>query len=224
MIRLLIPLFVLAVLLSACSTRVISDEERKLPKIDAQASSQEGSSSSTVLIPTLPSPETVNEDSAQEEPVIYRADLSQSFIAFIGAKGDIVSHEGKFDDFDVSLTVVAGTPTALDVAVQIDSMVTDSQNLTDHLLSADFFEEETYPQAVFKATAFENTGGSTYSVSGDLTIKGTTLPVTFTADITEYYLVLTHTLDRTAFSVGGPATGLKALDASVPLEVKIVYQ
>ena len=48
-----------------------------------------------------------------------------------------------------------------------------------HLRSPDFFDAETYPEIVFVSTAIERVRDDRYQVTGDLTIKETTRPVTF---------------------------------------------
>src|SRR3546814_17421246 len=47
-----------------------------------------------------------------------------------------------------------------------------------HLKSADFFDAANYPNITFKSTSIENTGKDTYKLSGDLTIRDMTKPVT----------------------------------------------
>jgi polyisoprenoid-binding protein YceI len=50
-----------------------------------------------------------------------------------------------------------------------------------HLASDDFFSSEQYPEALFVITSAERRGKNTYVVSGDLTIKGITHPISFEA-------------------------------------------
>jgi polyisoprenoid-binding protein YceI len=64
-------------------------------------------------------------------------------------------------------------------AASIDSGVDE---FDDHLKSADFFGVANNPQITFKSTAVSLAGGARGTVTGDLTIKGVTKPVTF--DIT----------------------------------------
>ncbi len=57
--------------------------------------------------------------------------------------------------------------------------------LSKHLKSADFFDAEQYPASVFEIASVkkDNTSENTYEISGDLTIKGITNPITFFAEI-----------------------------------------
>ena len=54
---------------------------------------------------------------------------------------------------------------------------TGSEQRDGHLKSADFFEVETYPTWEFRSTAIR-ADGDDYAIDGDLTIRGTTRPVT----------------------------------------------
>ena len=55
-----------------------------------------------------------------------------------------------------------------------------------HLMSADFFDVETFPEITFVSTAVEPTGDTTALVTGDLTIKDNTRPVVL--DVTLNYI------------------------------------
>ncbi|MCB0611596.1 MAG: YceI family protein, partial [Lewinella sp.] len=47
-----------------------------------------------------------------------------------------------------------------------------------HLRSADFFDVDNHPQAHFRSTKVERTGDKRAKLTGDLTIRGVTKPVT----------------------------------------------
>lgn len=74
-------------------------------------------------------------------------------------------------------------------------------NLDGHLKSDDFFGIEKYPTAKLVFTKVKAKGKNSYSVTGDLTIKGKTAPVTF--DISIYGSKATASLkvDRTKYDV-----------------------
>lgn len=57
------------------------------------------------------------------------------------------------------------------------------RRLRNHLLNADFFDVERFPTAVFKSTGAKRIGPARWQVSGDLTMRGVTKPVTFATDI-----------------------------------------
>ncbi|MEX0811387.1 MAG: YceI family protein [Chitinophagales bacterium] len=55
--------------------------------------------------------------------------------------------------------------------------------LENHLKSDDFFSVEKFPTSTFKITKAVDEGNGKYEITGDLTIKGITNPVTFPATI-----------------------------------------
>jgi polyisoprenoid-binding protein YceI len=52
-----------------------------------------------------------------------------------------------------------------------------------HLFSEDFFATERFPEAMFSITQIEHTNDGKNRITGDLTIKGITHPVSFLADV-----------------------------------------
>src|SRR6202008_3763635 len=46
-----------------------------------------------------------------------------------------------------------------------------------HLRTGDFFDAETYPEIAFRSTSAQRLDAETYRLTGDLTIKGTSKPV-----------------------------------------------
>ncbi|PKC51538.1 Lipid/polyisoprenoid-binding, YceI-like protein, partial [Rhizophagus irregularis] len=75
---------------------------------------------------------------------------------------------------DLSDLTTAQITFTLDVA-SINTRNTDRDN---HLKGADFFDVEKYPSITFKSTSIEKDGDD-YKLTGDLTIKDVTKPVTF---------------------------------------------
>ncbi|CAA9296068.1 MAG: Rhodanese-like domain protein [uncultured Cytophagales bacterium] len=74
-----------------------------------------------------------------------------------------------------------------------------------HLASDDFFSSEQYPEATFGITGAEPRGNGFYHVTGDLTIKGITHPVSFDAQVNRLGTLVTAsgkiTIDRTKFGI-----------------------
>jgi len=68
-------------------------------------------------------------------------------------------------------------------ALDIDSIDTNQGQRDGHLKSAEFFDAEKYPQITFSSTSFKTTGEEDeYTLTGDLTVKGITKPVTLNAE------------------------------------------
>jgi polyisoprenoid-binding protein YceI len=134
--------------------------------------------------------EKATDDKAGETPPAAAAKTfalatEGSSVGFIGAKvtGD---HKGGFDKFSGSATVEGGKLTAMSIVIEVDSMTSDSPDLTGHLKNADFFDVPQFPQAKFdllSATEKAGEGGATHEVAGNLELKGKANKVTFPATL-----------------------------------------
>lgn len=95
------------------------------------------------------------------------------------------SHDGTFPDVEGTISLVGGTPEGSSVEVMIDTtaVTSDTEKLTQHLKSADFFDVEAHPEASFRSTSITADGDGTYRVTGDLQMHGVTRQVSFPATI-----------------------------------------
>ena len=75
------------------------------------------------------------------------------------------------DDADVTHSLV-------EITVKTASIDTGHPKRDAHLRTADFLDVENIPEMTFKSTRVEEAGPSALRVAGDLTIRGTTRPVT----------------------------------------------
>ena len=113
-----------------------------------------------------------------------------------------------------------------------DSIFTNDEKRDGHLRSGDFFDSEKFPKLSFKSTRFEGSG-STWKLTGDLTIKDVTRPVTLDVEWsgqakdpwgnTKAGLNLSGTLDRKAFGLTWNAA-LEAGGVLVSDEVRILAE
>ncbi len=69
-------------------------------------------------------------------------------------------------------------PLTLDVTMDVNSVDVGNERLDGHLKSEDFFYATEYPEATFKSTSAKKVRDRVYEVSGDLTIRGVTRPIT----------------------------------------------
>ena len=108
----------------------------------------------------------------------WELDSSHTSAGFVGRYLMISKVAGKFTD-------VAGTfhleedPTksTVNVSIKTDSLTTAHADRDGHLKSPDFLDVSEYPSIDFVSTSVEGSE-SKYWVTGDLTIKGVTRPVT----------------------------------------------
>ena len=111
-----------------------------------------------------------------------------SKIEFTGSKVT-GKHDGGFKQFSGTIDLAGNKPEDSKVSVEIDmtSVFTDADGLTDHLKTADFFDVAKYPKASFVSTKIvpdTAKGANNYTVTGDLEMHGTKKAVTFPAAIT----------------------------------------
>jgi polyisoprenoid-binding protein YceI len=76
----------------------------------------------------------------------------------------------------------SGKITAIDATIDVASIDTRNSDRDNHLKSADFFDAETFPDIHFVSTSITSKDEDEYTITGDLTIKGTTKSITFEAE------------------------------------------
>ena len=64
-----------------------------------------------------------------------------------------------------------------DAVIEVASLTTNTRMRDDDLRSTNFFAAANFPTMIFKSKAWKSTGGNTYAVTGDLTIKSVTKEV-----------------------------------------------
>ena len=123
---------------------------------------------------------------AKAGAVTHAFSQADSKVSFVGAKVT-GKHDGGFQRFSGTIQLVAGDPTRSSVSVEVDnaSIFTDSDRLTGHLKSEDFFAVERHPKTRFTSTQIEagGEGSATHTVTGNLDLHGVTKAITFPATI-----------------------------------------
>src|SRR6478736_5852158 len=70
-----------------------------------------------------------------------------------------------------------------EVILKVATVDTRNQQRDDHLRSGDFFDAEKWPEIRFESTRIEEVEDNAYMVSGDLTIRDVTKPVTIPIEL-----------------------------------------
>jgi polyisoprenoid-binding protein YceI len=104
----------------------------------------------------------------------WAIDPSHSEVGFT-ARHLMSKVRGLFEKFEGQ--IVTGENPSATATIDLNSINTRDENRDAHLRSADFFDVENTGQMSFASTKVENDGAS-LRVTGDLTIKGVTKPVT----------------------------------------------
>jgi polyisoprenoid-binding protein YceI len=119
----------------------------------------------------------------QGEKFAITTDTSK--IEFVGSKVT-GSHHGSFAKFSGMIDFL-GQPekSKVSVTIDMDSESTDTEGVTKHLKTPDFFDVAKYPQSTFESTAIKPGGekGATHTVTGNLQLHGVTKSITFPATI-----------------------------------------
>lgn len=114
----------------------------------------------------------------------WTIDTAHSEIGFKVKHLVISTVSGKFNSFEGKLE---GDPTDLtntqiSFTADIDSITTGNEQRDGHLKSADFFDAANHPKLTFKSTAIVPKGDNEYKVTGNMTIRNTTKPLTLNVD------------------------------------------
>ena len=115
---------------------------------------------------------------------IWTIDKAHTEIGFKIKHLVISTVSGKFTSFEGKLE---GEPedfknAKISFAADVDSIHTGNEQRDGHLKSADFFDAANYSKLTFTSIKIEQKDGSEYKVTGDLTIKDVTKPVTLNVE------------------------------------------
>ena len=118
---------------------------------------------------------TVIEDIAGD----YTLDASHTRLGFSARHAMVTTVRGAFKEFEGTAHVDTANPanSKVDVTIKTESVDTGVEDRNAHLRSGDFFEVEKYPTISFASTDVERDGDD-WTITGDLTIKDVTKPVT----------------------------------------------
>lgn len=106
----------------------------------------------------------------------------QSKIEFVGAKVTR-DHQGRFNKFDGWIEYAGGKPSRIAFEIDTTDIWTDTDQLTQHLKSPDFFDVAKYPKATFVSTSLTDApagspNGATHILEGNLNLHGVEKEVT----------------------------------------------
>lgn len=111
----------------------------------------------------------------------WTADTAHSSVGFAVRHMMVSNVKGSFDKFTASVDGDPADPASARISAKIEvaSVNTREPKRDDHLRSADFFDAASFPKMTFKSTKIARKGDDELELTGDLTIKDITHPVTF---------------------------------------------
>ena len=112
----------------------------------------------------------------------WRVDPRHSSVEFAVRHLMISTVKGRFAD--VSGTLIGDETdlghASIELTIPVAGINTHEGQRDAHLRSADFFDSEHYPAITFRSTNIVRAGSDSFTVTGDLTIRGVSKPITLT--------------------------------------------
>lgn len=113
----------------------------------------------------------------------WQLDAAHTSASFSVRHMMISAVRGHFDQASGSAQVEDGKVKSASVDIDVASIATRDAQRDAHLKSGDFFDAENHPHLHFETTQVEHVADDKYRIGGNLTIRGTTRPVTLDAEI-----------------------------------------
>jgi polyisoprenoid-binding protein YceI len=175
---------------------------------------------------------TVSEAQSTLTTGTWKVDATHSQVGF-AVDYMVGTFRGTFSPFEATLEVAEDGTATLVGSAPVSGVRVQDENLAAHLQSPDFFDAERAPEITFRSTSIERTGDE-ITVTGDLSIRGTSLPVELTGTVgepaadpfggTRFLMRLEGTINRVSFGIdwNNPLPdGRPALDNEVTLTAEL---
>jgi len=110
----------------------------------------------------------------------YTLDPAHTRIGFVARHAMVTKVRGAFNEFEGTATLDGANPANSRAQVTINAASIDTRNAQrdEHLRGNDFLAMRDYPQITFSSTGARQVDDTTFELTGDLTIKGVTNPIT----------------------------------------------
>lgn len=142
----------------------------------------------------------------------YQLDPQHSNVEAVARHLMVTKVRGRFSDVTGQITIgEQPEESSVEATIKADSIDTGVVERDTHLRSPDFLDVERFPEIRFVSTKVEKTGETALAVTGDLTIRDVTKPVTLQVDYEgeavdpwgnrKIALAVTGELDREAFGM-----------------------
>lgn len=170
---------------------------------------------------------------ARPEPVQYTVDKWHTRIYFSISHMGLSEFSGRFLEYDVAFVFDEENManSNVEVTVPVASIDTFSPELNSKIGDEMFFDIANHPEMHFLSTEIEQVDARHAMMTGDLTIKGTTLPVTFDVQFNDKVMhpfysrnnagfSATATIDSRAYDVNRLPDWMVGSDVSIRIELE----
>ena len=164
--------------------------------------------------------------------MIWEIDSTRSQVSFAIRVMSVTTTRGSFNALRGQLYIDEQNPANSWVEAEIDAASINTHNIVrdTHLRSGAFFAVKKYPTIAFRSTRVEQIGGSAYKVTGNLTLLGTTRPITFDVSysgqsaglIARAGFTARATIDRDDFGLGRGMIVEAAAGKTATVEIALV--
>ena len=190
----------------------------------------------TVLIAQAPMAAPGTKDVTKITGGNYTVDPGHTQIVFAYDHMGFSNNMGVISESTGTLTLDPKNPAAAKVAIDVPvtNIKTGVAKLDEHLAKPDFFDTAKFPKATFVSTGVKPDGPTGADITGNLTIKGITKPVTLAA---EFYgagkspamaggkenigFIATTTIKRSDFGMG---YGVPMVGDAIELKIIAAFQ
>ncbi|MFJ3765761.1 YceI family protein [Streptomyces sp. NPDC090082] len=123
----------------------------------------------------------------------YVLDPAHTRIGFVARHAMVTKVRGAFHQFEGTARLDGGDPSRStgQLVIKTGSIDTGVEQRDEHLRTNDFLDAPNFPDITFRTTKIEQKSDTDYQVTGDLTIKETTKPLTidfeYTGNATDPY-------------------------------------
>lgn len=115
----------------------------------------------------------------------YTLDVAHTTVGFVARHAMVTKVRGRFTDFEGTVHIDQDlTKSTAKLVIKAESIDTRQEMRDAHLRSNDFLAMEEYPEITFESTKVERAGDDVATISGDLTVRGVTKPVSFDMEYT----------------------------------------
>ena len=121
----------------------------------------------------------------------YTIDTAHSRVGFVARHAMVTKVRGSFNEFEGAIHLDGANPenSSGRVIIQAKSIDTRNSQRDDHLRSNDFLDMDNHAEVTFVSTAIKQDDDTTFTVVGDLTVRGVTksveIPFEFTGSATD---------------------------------------
>ena len=110
----------------------------------------------------------------------YQLDPAHTTVGFVARHAMVTKVRGRFSEFEGQVHIDEDlAKSSVRLVIQAQSIDTRNETRDNHLRSNDFLAMEQFPEITFSSTGIEPVGDEAVTITGDLSIRGVTKPVSF---------------------------------------------